>query len=151
MESIYTALVFPLLLLIGQALVAVGQRKLNLRMDEGEAKRNDARAETEAKRAAEAKWREETDRRMEEFEKALVGQNKSITLVLKGQITQMRSDIIHKAHRYLDDLKCASTEEKKAFDEEYKEYRALCNAAVIENDFVISLHQQVMDLPGRDM
>lgn len=36
MDTVYTALVFPLLLLIGQTLVALGQRKLNQRMDEGE-------------------------------------------------------------------------------------------------------------------
>lgn len=36
MDTIYTALVFPLLLLIGQTFVALGQRRLNMRMDEGE-------------------------------------------------------------------------------------------------------------------
>ena len=55
MDTVYTALVFPLLLLIGQALVAVGQRKVNQRMDEGQAK-------TDAKRAAEAEWRARVSR-----------------------------------------------------------------------------------------
>ena len=35
-ELFYTVLAFPLLLLIGQTLVAIGQRKQNQRMDEGE-------------------------------------------------------------------------------------------------------------------
>jgi hypothetical protein len=46
MDQLYSALVFPLLLLIGQTLVALGQRRLNQRMDEGEAKRNQAKADT---------------------------------------------------------------------------------------------------------
>ena len=150
MDTVYTALVFPLLLLIGQTLVALGQRKLNQRMDEGEARRNDAKADTDAKRAAEAQWRADTDQRMADFEQALASQNRSIGLVLRGQITQMRSDIIHKAHRYLDDLGCASTEEKDAFNAEYEEYRMLCETADVDNDFVDTLHQQVMELPGRD-
>lgn len=151
MDTVYTALVFPLLLLIGQTLVALGQRRLNMRMDEGEAKRNDAKADTDAKRAAEAQWRADTDQRMADFEQALVSQNKSISLVLRGQITQMRSDIIHKAHRYIDDLGCASTEEKDAFNAEYEEYCMLCEAANVENDFVDTLHQQVMALKGREI
>lgn len=51
MDTVYTALVFPLLLLVGQTLVALGQRKISQRMDEGQAK-------TDAKRAAEAEWRD---------------------------------------------------------------------------------------------
>lgn len=34
MDTVYTALVFPLLLLIGQTLVALCQRKISQRMDE---------------------------------------------------------------------------------------------------------------------
>lgn len=51
MDQLYTAVVFPLLLLIGQTLVALGQRKMSQRMDEGQAK-------TDAKRKAEAEWRD---------------------------------------------------------------------------------------------
>ncbi len=66
MDTIYTALVFPLLLLIGQTLVAFGQRKLNQRMDEGQAK-------TDAKRKAEAEWRDSIDKRLNDMEnKALI-------------------------------------------------------------------------------
>lgn len=150
-EQFYTALVFPLLLLVGQALVALGQRKLNMRMDEGEAKRNQARADTDAKREAEAKWREDMERRMQLFEEALAKMDDKVNAILRGQLTQMRSDIVHKAHRYLDDLGCASTDEKQAFDAEYQEYASLCDAYGIENEFVENLHRQVMALPGRDI
>lgn len=149
-EQFCTVVAFPLLLLIGQTVVALGQRRLNMRMDEGERKRNDARAETEAKRKAEAEWRADMERRMEQFEQGLDEMKKQIDATLRGQLTQMRSDTVHKAHRYLDDLGCASTEEKNAFDAEYQEYARLCDANGIENDFVATLHDQVMALPGRN-
>jgi len=151
MDTVYTALVFPLLLLVGQTLVALGQRKLNMRMDESEAKRNQARADTNAKREAEAKWRDDMERRMDEFEAKLAEMNDKTDATLRGQLTQMRSDTVHKAHRYLDDLGCASTDEKQAFDAEYQEYARLCDAYGIENEFVENLHRQVMALPGRDV
>lgn len=36
MNQLYTAVAPPLMLLIGQTLVAFGQRRLNIRMDEGD-------------------------------------------------------------------------------------------------------------------
>lgn len=144
MDTVYTALVFPLLLLIGQTLVALGQRKLNQRMDEGEAKRNQAKADTDAKRAAEAEWRNSIEHRLD-------AQDEKIFAVLKGQTTQMRSDLVHKAHRYIDDLGCASTEEKDAFNEQYEDYCAICKAHGIKNSFVDEMAQQVMNLPSRSI
>lgn len=144
MDTVYTALVFPLLLLIGQTLVALGQRRLNQRMDEGEAKRNQARADTEAKRAAEAEWRESVERQ-------LANHDDKIDAVLRGQTTQMRSDLIHKAHRYLDDLGRASTDEKDAFNEEYKDYCAICEAYGIKNSFIDAIAERVMELPEREV
>ena len=68
---------------------------------------------------------------------------------MKGQTTQMRSDLVHKAHRYIDDLGCASTEEKDAFHQQYEDYCAICDAHGIENSFVDRMAQQVMALPSR--
>ena len=144
MDTIYTALVFPLLLLIGQTLVALGQRRLNMRMDEGERRRNEAREATNQKRAAEAEWRSGIETRLDQ-------QDEKINAVLKGQTTQMRSDLIHRAHRYLDDLGRASTEEKNAFNDEYKDYCAICEAYGITNSFIDSLAQRVMELPERNV
>ena len=86
---------------------------------------------------------------MQKLEQCLNTQKENVDLILRGQISQMRSDIIHRTHRYLDDLGCASIEEKNAYDEEYKEYCLLCETADIKNEFVQSLHDQVMALPGR--
>lgn len=115
MDTVYTALVFPLLLLVGQTLVALGQRKLNQRMDEGEARRNQAKADTDAKRAAEAEWRNCVVARLDQ-------QDERIDTILTAQCSQMRSDLIHRAHRYIDDLGCAGTEEKQSFWAEYEDY-----------------------------
>ena len=143
MDTIYTALVFPLLLLIGQTLVALGQRKLNQRMDEGEAKRNQAKADTDAKRAAEAEWRDCVVARLDQ-------QDERIDTILTAQCSQMRSDILHKAHRYIDDLGCASTEEKEALWAEWEDYSAICDANNITNHFIDKLANQVMTLPNRE-
>lgn len=137
MDTVYTALVFPLLLLIGQTLVALGQRRLNMRMDEGQAK-------TDAKRAAEAEWREHVVTRLDQ-------QDGRIDTILTAQCAQMRSDIVHKCHRYLDDLGKASTEEKDALKAEHEEYSAVCKANGIVNNFVDMMVQRVMELPERDV
>ena len=171
MDTIYTALIFPLLLLVGQTLVAIGQRKLNMRMDEGEQRRNDARAETDAKREAEAKWREAVDKLLSEQSSALSNvaqdridwyawreeivkmmdvQDRRIDTILTAQCSQMRSDIIHKCHRYLDDLGKASIEEKNALKAEHEEYSAVCQANGIVNNFVDLMVERVMELPERD-
>ena len=126
-----------------------GQLALNARFKRADEKRDEARADAATKQAAEAKWRDDMERRMDEFEKALLSQDKKIDSVLRGQLTQMRSDLVHKAHRYIDDLGCASTEEKNAFDAQYNDYAAICEANGVKNDFIRSLHEQVKALPGR--
>lgn len=142
MSEIINTLIIPLLLLAGQLW-------LNQQFKRADEKRDKARQESDAKCEAEAKWRSDIEQRMEGFEKILEQQNDKIDSVLKNQLTQTRSDIVHKAHRYLDDLGCASTEEKNVFDAQYKEYIELCEAYNIENNFVTEMHEQVMNLPGR--
>ena len=157
-------IVSALLVLAGQAVISVGQRRLDAKMDE-------RHRETEDKRAADAEWRAKVDGILTEQERAVKAvaldkdewqewrrqllarldqQDRRIFAVLKGQTTQMRSDLVHKAHRYVDDLGCASTEEKDAFHQEYDDYCAIRDQYGIENSFVDKLAQQVMDLPGRD-
>lgn len=135
--AILDKLLFPLALLAGQLW-------LNARFKSAEDKRDSARAETEAKRAAEATWREGITARLD-------AQDERIESVLKGQCTQMRSDIIHKSHRYLDDLGKASTEEKEAFWAEYEDYQHLCEQYGIVNHFVDELAKRVMALPEREI
>lgn len=133
----------------------------------------DARhAETEQKRKADVEWRDAVDKLLAEQAEALKHvaedrvdwyawreemvermdkQNKQIMSVLKSHCTQMRSDLTHRIHRYLDDLGCASTEEKNAFWAEYQEYCELCEHYGIENNFVDELARRVMSLPEREI
>ena len=127
-------------------------------------------AETEEKRKADAEWRETVDKLLseqaealkhvaedradwyawrEEMVKRMDAQNKKTMSMLKSHCTEMRSNTVHRAHRYLDDLGCASTEEKNAFWAEYEEYCELCEQYGIENKFVDELAKRVMDLPER--
>lgn len=123
-------------------IVTAATASINAKIASGERKRDAARAETDAKRAREAVWRDDVERRLD-------GQDEKINAILKGQTTQMRSDLIHRAHRYIDDLGCASLEEKDAFNDEYKDYCEICRAHGIQNSFVDRLAQQVMALPNR--
>lgn len=152
-------------------LTCAGQLWLNQRFKRADEKRDSARAETDAKRAAEAEWRKSVDRLLGEqgealksvaddrvdwyaWREAMVGRmdehDDRIAAVLESQCTQMRSDITHKIHRYLDDLHAASTEEKQSLFAEYEVYCNVCNKYGIKNHFVEKLIQQVMELPDRD-
>lgn len=123
-------------------LTCAGQLWLNNRFKRADEKRDQARADTDAKRRAEAEWREDVEQR-------LCAQDEKLAVVLRGQTTQMRSDLTHKIHRYMDDLGCASMEEKDSLEDEYKVYCAICEQYDFENDFVAELMSQVMRLPNR--
>lgn len=120
-----------------------GQLWLNQRFKRADEKRDAAQAQTDAKRKTEAEWRDDIDKRMN-------CQDTKIESVLEAQCTQMRSDITHKIHRYMDDLKCASTEEKDSLWAEYEVYCDICIKHGIRNHFVEQLVKQVMDLPDRE-
>lgn len=108
---------------------------INRRMDES---KRDAEAEAAERR----EWRAGVDRKLAE-------QDGKIDTVLTAQCTLMRTDLVHKAHRYVDDLGCAGVEEKQAFWAEYEEYQQICSANEIVNHFVDRLVEQVMELPDR--
>lgn len=102
-----------------------------------ESKNDKERDETERKA-----WRAGVDQKLKD-------QDGKIDAVMLGQTTQMRADITHKIHRYMDDLGCASTEEKNSLNAEYKVYCEICKKYGIENDFVAHMMEQVMELPSR--
>lgn len=125
-------------------LTLAGQLWLNDRFKRADEKRDQARADTDAKRAAEAEWRECVVERLDKHDELM-------DTILTAQCSQMRSDIIHKCHRYLDDLGCASIEEKDALKAEHDEYSAVCAANEITNNFVDMMVQRVMELPERSV
>lgn len=116
-----------------------------------DAKRDKAKADTDAKRAAEAKWRDSVDQKLEELAKGMNDVDSKVNRQIAIQAADTRSDIIHKCHRYLDDLGCASTEEKNALADEHKQYTEFCKDLDIDNNFIDLLVEKVMQLPGRDI
>lgn len=107
------------------------------------ADRQDRRdAETDAKRKAEAEWRESIERKLDDIEEK-VNHNSRV------QAAQLRSDIIHKCHRYLDDLGKAGTEEKEALHDEHEQYTQFCYDLETPNNFIDNLVERVMALPER--
>lgn len=119
----------------GLAIIAWIQKVADAKMDE-------ARADTERKRQTEAEWRDSIDRRLDDIEGK---QNRSIAI----QAAQIRSDIVHKCHRYLDDLGRASTEEKESLHDEHEQYSQFCDDLELENNFIDNLVERVMALPER--
>ena len=128
--------------ILSTIIITAATASINAQVQRSQRTADERHAETEAKRAAEANWRDSVDKRLD-------SQDERIFAILKGQTTQMRSDLVHKAHRYIDDLGCASTEEKDAFHKQYEDYCAICEAHGIENSFVDGMAQQVMALPSR--
>lgn len=130
--------------IISTLVICAGQLALNSRFKRADEKRDQARAETQAKRDAEAEWRGRIDDRLDDIEDKL---SRSIS----QQAAQIRSDIVHKCHRYLDDLGRASTEEKHALHDEHEQYVSFCEDLEMENNFIDELVSRVMALPEREI
>lgn len=132
-------------------LTLAGQLWLNQRFKLADEKREAAKADAEKERQERAEWRRKVEDRLESLDGRLDSQDELIDVILTNQCSQMRSDIIHKCHRYLDDLGRASIEEKNALKAEHDEYSAACSANGIVNNFVDLMVQRVMELPEREV
>ena len=130
--------------IISTIIVTAATASINAHLQRSQKVADERHAETEAKRKAESEWQECVVKRLD-------GQDERIDTILTAQCSQMRSDIVHKCHRYLDDLGKASTEEKDALKAEHEEYSAVCKANGIVNNFVDMMVQRVMELPERDV
>ena len=142
MEAHIVAIVGWLSPIFSAIIVTAATASINSHVKERERLADERHEETEAKRAVEAEWRDSVMVRLD-------SQDEKIHSVLEAQCTQMRSDVTHKIHRYLDDLRCASTEEKQSLYTEYEVYCELCEKHGITNHFVEQLINQVMELPDR--
>lgn len=117
---------------------------VNQRVKESDRKADERHAEMEADQQRRDAWREGVSARLGKLEER-------VDMSHKAQCSQIRSDIIHRAHRYLDDLGCASIEEKNSLYESYKDYQLFCEQLEIRNHFIDTLVQRVMDLPEREV
>ena len=142
--------------------------QINARSKIADEKRDEARAEAAMQREKQAEWQRSVDEKLqahEDFiaerddwfewrrriERDFAEQNSRTAVILELQCSQIRSDLIHRSHRYIDDLGCASTEEKDAFWAQYEDYQRICEANGIENHFIDRLAAQVMALPTREI
>lgn len=123
--------------------IAVATGRINSRLKIEDERRAGEQAKVDEKRRADAEWKARMEDHME-------AQDRKINAILGAQCSQMRSDIIHKCHRYLDDLGCAGVEEKQSLHAEYMDYQTLCHENDIMNHFVDSLVKRVMELPERE-
>lgn len=130
--------------ILSTLIIGAGQLWLNAKFKRADEKRDKARIEAEKSAKADEEWRSNVIQRMDV-------QDQRISTLLSAQCSQMRSDIIHKCHRYLDDMGCASVEEKQSLHAEYEDYQALCYSSGVENHFVDTLVVRTMDLPERDI
>ena len=130
-------------------LTLAGQLWLNDRFKRADEKRDQARADTDAKRAAEAEWRDSVDERLAELAQGIKDVNEKTNRSIAVQASEIRSDIIHKCHRYFDDLGEASIEEKDALHDEHEQYTKFCEDLDIDNNFIDNLVAKVMELPER--
>ncbi len=128
--------------IISTIIVTAATASINAHLKRSQRVADERHAETEAKRKAETEWQECVVKRLD-------GQDERIDTILTAQCSQMRSDLIHRAHRYIDDLGCAGTEEKQSFWAEYEDYMRICDASNIVNHFIDNLAKQVMALPNR--
>ena len=130
--------------ILSTIIVTAATASINAQVKHHELIAEERHSETEAKRKAEAEWQESVIGRLDE-------QDRRLDTVLSLQCSQTRSDILHKCHRYLDDVGKASTEEKEALKAEHQDYADICKANGIENEFIDLLVQRVMELPERDV
>ena len=137
--------------IISTIIITAATASINAQVKHHELIADERHSETEAKRKAEKEWQESVIKRLDKQVERLDEQDRRIDTVLSLQCSQTRSDILHKCHRYLDDIGRASTEEKEALKAEHKDYVKICKENDIENEFIDLLVQRVMDLPERDV
>ena len=134
-KTLCNIVVLPLMLL-------AGQRWLNGKFDSAARKEQEKAENQKIRHEEEREWRESVSDRLDDLEG-------KTTLLLSANVANTRADLIHKGHRYIDDLGKASTEEKESFHKQYEDYCTFCEAAGIENEFIEDLVKQVMALPNR--
>lgn len=130
--------------ILSAIIVTAATASINAHIKHRDQVADERHAETEAKRAAEAEWRDSIDLKLAEIEGKV---DRSIA----SQAAQTRSDIVHKCHRYLDDLGKASIEEKQALHDEHVQYSQFCEDLGIDNNFIDNLVARVMELPEREV
>jgi hypothetical protein len=112
--------------------------QIKARQDAAERKRDEAQAETEAKRKAEAEWRERMDGSMADIDAKLDVLNEATQ-------TTMRTTLLHYIEKYLT-RGWVTPEERASLMDMHRKYAAL-NA----NGFIDGYMARVAELPDREI
>ena len=88
-----TAIIGWLAPILSTLIICAGQLALNARFKRADEKRDAARAETDAKRKAEAEWRDAVIEHMS-------SQDRQMTLMTSSLQSTMRASLIHNAEKY---------------------------------------------------
>lgn len=115
-----------------------GQLALNARFKMADEKRDHARAETQAKRDAEAAWRLDVDTHMCDL-------SRKLDVLNDATQTNMRTTLIHYCEKYLE-RGWVTPEERASIWDMHKKYAAL-NA----NGFIDNYISRVMELPDKEI
>ena len=112
--------------------------QIKARQDAAERKRDEAQAETEAKRRAEAEWRERMEGSMADIDAKLDALNDATQ-------TTMRTEILHLVEKFLT-RGWITPEERASLFDMHRKYSAL-NA----NGFIDSYIERINHLPDREI
>lgn len=112
--------------------------QIKARQDEAERKRDEAQAETEAKRRAEAEWRERV-------EGSVAGIDAKLDALNNATQTTMRTEILHLVEKYLT-RGWVTPEERASLFDMHRKYSAL-NA----NGFIDGYIERIKNLPDKEI
>lgn len=112
--------------------------QIKARQDAAERKRDEAQAETEAKRRAEAEWRERV-------EGSVAGIDAKLDVLNEATQTTMRTTLLHYIEKYLT-RGWVTPEERASLMDMHRKYAAL-NA----NGFIDGYMRRVAELPDREI
>lgn len=112
--------------------------QIKARQDMAERKRDEAQAETEAKRRAEAEWRERV-------EGSVAGIDAKLDVLNEATQTTMRTTLLHYIEKYLT-RGWVTPEERASLMDMHRKYAAL-NA----NGFIDGYMRRVAELPDKEI
>lgn len=112
--------------------------QIKARQDAAERKRDEAQAETEAKRKAEAEWRERVG-------DSVAGIDAKLDVLNEATQTTMRTTLLHYIEKYLT-RGWVTPEERASLMDMHRKYAAL-NA----NGFIDGYMRRVAELPDREI
>ena len=112
--------------------------QIKARQDAAERKRDEAQAETEAKRRAEAEWRERV-------EGSVAGIDAKLDVLNEATQTTMRTTLLHYIEKYLT-RGWVTPEERASLMDMHRKYAAL-NA----NGFIDGYMRRVAELPDKEI